>query len=477
MNYYNKYLKYKSKYLQLQNQKGGATGPDDATGATGTHDIATLLPDIVYSINFVWLNKNIMKKSYLSQKYIFPFNATDKIVYLIHIIKMIRWAELHPATNITLWHDSSEIMVQNTAKLINELYNYKKLWALKDDESIVKLLNESISYDENTGILSITGISKDSQEILGNLHYKSIILLNRLQQIENGIPLVHYFGLEVDDTPLVKKYTDEALQTLPKNYNLPVYYRVDLIKIIIVLEQVETNPTSYAIIFDIDTTPLSKDVLFTKECFELLNEYGLVLPDGIKGEYENSFTILAGENVTKDKYMRLSIEKILVEFSIQKILHNNYIEPEDVFKQFYSLFRFYFAIVQNKSIRFTKEIRKKFITAIMDIFKIETENDAYHRITPLNPIIPSNPKDWVLNPKDLINLDMKLIGTLYNHVFKETKPPPGSYGYIVLFEDIDPTDPRTIVVRYIPVLQGSSRFSPHDFKYDIKYNRIKNNIF
>jgi hypothetical protein len=84
MDYYNKYVKYKTKYLNLKydnNQQGGATGAtglDDATDATVTHDIATLLPDIVYSINFVWLNKNIMEKSYLSQKYIFLFDDKKK---------------------------------------------------------------------------------------------------------------------------------------------------------------------------------------------------------------------------------------------------------------------------------------------------------------------------------------------------------------------------------------------------------------
>jgi hypothetical protein len=391
---------------------------------------------------------------------------------------MISWAKLHPKSTITLWHDSSDIMVQNTVELINKLYNYEKLWSIEDHDSIVKLLNESISYDENTGILSITGVSANSYEILGNLHYKSIILLERLQQIENGTPLVHYFGLEVNGNPLVEKYTDETLQTLSKNYNLPVYYRVDLIKIIILLEQVKTNPTSYAIIFDIDTIPLSKDLLFTKECIELLNKYGLVLPEGIRTEYENSFTILAGENVTKDKYMRLSIEKILVEFSIQKILHNNYIGAQDVFNHFRDLFFFYFAIVQNKSIRFEPSIRLKFITAIMNIFKIDSKNEAYHRITPLNQKIPSDSKDWILNPTDLINLDMKLIGTLYNEAFKETQPASRMYGMIVLFEDIDRTDPNKSVSREdFPILPSSSDFSPHDFIYDIKYNRIKNNIF
>ena len=112
--------------------------------------------------------------------------------------------------------------------------------------------------------------------------------------------LIEYFGLTIDNKPI-------------QINELPVYFKVDLIRLIILLQLVKKNPNQYAIYADFDTKPLSQKEIFTINTIKVLEKYGLVLPEGQLQEYENSFHILAGEKLTCDKYMRLSIDKILIE--------------------------------------------------------------------------------------------------------------------------------------------------------------------
>ena len=134
-------------------------------------------------------------------------------------------------------------------------------------------------------------------------------------------------GLNSDNTP-------------SGNNSVPVYFKVDFVRLVILLQQIENNPESYAIYADLDTKALEHDCLFTNESMELLETFGLVLPARSLDSYENSFHILAGEEMTSDKYMRLSIEKILVEFNIYNII--NKFEPgsQDVWNFYKDMFIF-----------------------------------------------------------------------------------------------------------------------------------------
>lgn len=239
--------------------------------------------------------------------------------------------------------------------------------------------------------------------------------------------LIEYFGLKIDDT-------------VSSNHNLPVYFRVDLVRLIILLQLIEKNPNSYAIYTDFDTISLYKEILFIKESMELLKNYGLVLPRGQLEIYENSFHILAGENVTNDKYMRISIEKILVEFNIQKILNNYKVNPQAVFGNYKDMFLFYFAIILNKSITFNY---KPSFKSYFNLIHSKTLNKCY-----------------------LLTLDIKFIGKLYTNLY---------YGLTIrvglnLFDFID--EQNHFEIEY-SIRDDLADISPHHYNYNKKYLKYK----
>ena len=124
---------------------------------------------------------------------------------------------------------------------------------------------------------------------------------------------------EFEDVDMLDNFVRNKLNT--EHYVLPVYFRVDLVRLIILLELATAYPDYYLIYSDLDTHALTKEQIFTEKTIELLNRFGLVLPPSDIGlvPYENSFHILAGKNVTNDKYMLDAIKLMLVYFNLYKI--------------------------------------------------------------------------------------------------------------------------------------------------------------
>jgi hypothetical protein len=257
----------------------------------------------------------------------------------------------------------------------------------------------------------------NEQVELANIYYHSIIELDKLKEKN----IIEYFGLNIDGT-------------LSKNDKIPVYFKVDLVRLIILLQLIKENPQSYAIYADIDTKPLSEDIIFTEESIKLLNRYGLVLPKGQLAEYENSFHILAGEELTSDKYMRISIEKILVEFNIYKILYNYKVEPQDVFGNYKDMFLFYFAIFNDKQIKFNY---------------LKSFNSLR---------LPPN-----LNKNILLNLDIQQVAYYYTDHFYGPTTRVG----LQLFNFSDRINDK-FELKY-PIRQDLGEISPHHYNYNKKY--------
>jgi hypothetical protein len=110
------------------------------------------------------------------------------------------------------------------------------------------------------------------------------------------------------------------------------------------MEQITKNPNSYAIYADLDSHGLDESFIFNEESMRLLDAHGLVLPLGQSQFYENSFHILAGENLTCDNYMIIAIQKILIDFNIKKIIHGYTLDPQEIFNLYKDLFTYYFII-------------------------------------------------------------------------------------------------------------------------------------
>ena len=214
--------------------------------------------------------------------------------------------------------------------------------------------------------------------------------------------------------------------------SIPVYFKVDLVRLIILLQLVKNNQDSYAIYADFDTTPLTKEQIFTEKSKDLLKKHGLVLPLHQVRIYENSFHILAGDKISENNYMQISIEKILVEFNIQKILHDYKIGEQDIYNNYRDMLLFYSAIIFDKAITFLYPYMFEFYS-----FTADKKDD--------------------LQKSDLLNLDIKILGELFTN--ENSGPSDGYNKFLFDFSDMGKFN-----IIY-PVSDDFADISPHKYTY------------
>ena len=163
ISYLNKYLKYKYKYLKLLGGSGKGTYDPKENRCISTV-VNSNVQRKIYSINFLWLNRNI-ETSYRLQQYIFPFKnqkvshteiISINLEYIKNILNIIKWSQKNPTAVINIWHDSNPTMVDNTKQLIHNLLNYDKLiiefetlFIIIDNiDSLISYLNTKIRYEK-----------------------------------------------------------------------------------------------------------------------------------------------------------------------------------------------------------------------------------------------------------------------------------------------------------------------------------------
>ena len=393
----------------------------------------------------------------------------------------------------------------------------KKISEIKFTERfrcLISKISVLITFDETTGLIKIVpGIPAVIS--LDNLHFRSIIELERLKQLEyTGKHLIQYFGLNSDNSIRGKylssttaglttesfslyklvigvdldytkgdkifavdqtnskryfkgivisynKQTGELLMDLIdiadgfKNIDdvnikykvskleLSVFVKVDLIRLIILMEEITINPNSYAIYADLDSQGVDEGFLFNEESIHLLDAHGLVLPLGQSQYFENSFHILAGENLTCDNSMIIAIQKILIDFNIQKIINGYTLDSQDIFSLYMDLFTYYLII---KGI-----YTKKHIHYVDDIINSLNESNKIDLLLPKTE--PSDPtKKKIIIDKDvLLALNIQEIGRILFSKQVRTK----NIGFFKENISIDEYK------KFIPVRIDLGNLSPH----------------
>jgi len=79
---------------------------------------------------------------------------------------------------------------------------------------------------------------------------------------------------------------------------IPVYYRVDLLKACIADHALQTKMSQFVVVTDLDVVPMSKEELFDQKTVTLLTHYGVVMTKEISSHYgfENSFQMFNQEH-------------------------------------------------------------------------------------------------------------------------------------------------------------------------------------
>jgi hypothetical protein len=106
----------------------------------------------------------------------------------------------------------------------------------------------------------------------------------------------------------------DVVRSNPRAFNedIPVYFRVDLLRAVAADHTLRTKETRYFVYGDLDMEPLTSDELFDKQTVGLLDEYGFVMAKGGHLGFENGFQILSGEHL---QFMD-SHRKVIVDLSI-----------------------------------------------------------------------------------------------------------------------------------------------------------------
>lgn len=215
-----------------------------------------------YSINLLWIFRN---KSNNCLSFIndipYLFNTEDKIWNIImtneSVQKLITWSRMNPAGQINFWIDSNLLDVHTIINMRIIFY-------------IINSSNPHKIYLKDLHKL------KTTEEI--NTTYKNVF---------NG----------------------------QDGFITPVYFRVDLYKAIITLEELKIGMT-YAIVLDMDMAPQPSEILFSEKTLKSLNDVGFVMAGGLRESYENGFQIFGSENPEINDIVIDSISKILIKMNI-----------------------------------------------------------------------------------------------------------------------------------------------------------------
>jgi len=94
--------------------------------------------------------------------------------------------------------------------------------------------------------------------------------------------------------------------------NVPVYFRVDLLRVIAAVYMVTEGKFQYFVYGDLDMKPLSEKELFDTETVGKLRKYGIVMAEGGSLGFEDGFYIISNQN----KNLLEALNFVIIELSI-----------------------------------------------------------------------------------------------------------------------------------------------------------------
>lgn len=129
---------------------------------------------------------------------------------------------------------------------------------------------------------------------------------------------------------------------------LPVYFRVDLCKIIAIVETLEKGVAPYCVFSDLDIKkPLTKAELFDKTTMNNLNRYHIVMKEQGDSSFENQFYIVKAGN----QNLIEALKHTLIELNIQRgrffvnhpaDRHDAIKLPEAVYQSHTAMFKYFY---------------------------------------------------------------------------------------------------------------------------------------
>ena len=314
--YYIKYLKYKTKYINLQKQQGGAK------------DYAIIIIWINYSLESLKndTNKNIDNKTIYRGRNSDEFNKNI-------LDKLLSCQKCHPDADIYLGYDSRMtdiISIENTRKLLEPhkiiLFD---LITLIDDKFIENIRSFTQNYID----------IKDAYKLIKDYDYGM-----------NGIPNIPAFSSlkrhQIDKYNdifwyITKEYILDIILGTNNKEPSPLYFRVDMWRLILTLHL--SKQYDYVVYSDIDINPEQKylknrEMLFDNQTQLWLDTIGFVVCNSNEKStlYENGFHMMKSDEKTYEGIMTVCIYMNIIRFIMYMIglffIDTDYC-LEDIFKQ------------------------------------------------------------------------------------------------------------------------------------------------
>lgn len=151
------------------------------------------------------------------------------------------------------------------------------------------------------------------------------------QAVANTQELIVHQQKEESMVPIVLKdvRTLEKVAAHPDAFSdlFPVFFRVDLLRIIAAEQAITNHQTANFVYTDLDVIPLSKEHLFNKDTTQKLQRFGTVMTYHETFKLENNFFILTGHNENLLKALRcaqidLNLKRAEKLFAYKKMLDN-----------------------------------------------------------------------------------------------------------------------------------------------------------
>jgi len=170
-------------------------------------------------------------------------------------------------------------------------YNLNLMWinkALKEEQ-------KGIHPENDTFIETIANWAKGNQRSVVNVWFDSALTSEQSVQYTQSL-----LDKRVDPSRTRVVLKDiRSLQAVQDNSaifsdpRMPVYFRADLARALVLDAMIQDNPSQYSIYSDLDIAPLAKYRLFDKNTLENLKKYGFVMAKCKYHYIENGFQIMS----------------------------------------------------------------------------------------------------------------------------------------------------------------------------------------
>ena len=333
---------------------------DFDTGCTNFIKSRHITDDKKYSINLLWISRLKSMNNCILFK--------DKIVYSMlgvpytkeneygeqidkHLnmgILEFDYDDIHFNLNNYTYtkKDSSQ---PNKIYVDNFLQNLKN-WSLLNPGAIVNLWYDSKLIEINTlieTILLFDHFNNENQNVMG-IHIRDIGKLNILKRMTNEVaistykehPLYLQFSDNFEDEEMVRNMLEKVISEIPDEYKnflnpfdkfkmgkyykkateeekkiiedtpelyLPIYFRVDIAKLLILFDELEVN--DYCFITDIDIMPHNKEFIFKDRPIDFIG----LISASLHGDPENGLSLIGSKYNSIRKYIMQEIYDIVIK--------------------------------------------------------------------------------------------------------------------------------------------------------------------